>query len=74
MSVFDGLDSKAVAELAREDFCAARDSRQEIELRKLGHYKLYRLWRDELPDGGKGDDAPFQWSKLSVPIVFARRA
>jgi hypothetical protein len=69
--VFDGMTNEQIAEMAREDFSAARRSRQETEERKLDHYRLYRLFRKELRDGGKGDsNGPFQWSRLSVPIVF----
>lgn len=69
--VFEGLNRQQVAEMAREDFAAARQSRKETEERKLDHYRLYRLFRKELKQGGRGDsNGPFQWSRLSVPIVF----
>jgi hypothetical protein len=70
--IFDGLDDKAVAELCREDFSAARQSRIEIEQRKLEDYRLYRRWRKELDEGGRGErtNGPFGWSRLTVPLVF----
>lgn len=69
--VFDGMTNEQIAEMAREDFHAARESRMETEERKLDHYRLYRLFRKELKEGGRGNsNGPFQWSRLSVPIVF----
>lgn len=72
MSYFDGLDDKQVAELVREDFSAARRSRAEIEQRKLETLRLYRRFRKELSEGGKGltTNGPFGWSRLSDPLIY----
>lgn len=71
--IFDGLSNREVMEMAREDFRAARDSRQDVEQRKLRDYKLYRRFREEVaPTGGRDEDdrGPFGWSKLTIPLVF----
>lgn len=69
--VFDGLKPGDIATMALDDFHAARESRRDVEERKLDAYRLYRLFRKELREGGRGDaDGPFGWSRLSSPIVF----
>lgn len=70
--IFDGLTDQQVAEMAREDFTAARESRMEIEERKLETYRLYRRFRKELTGGGKTPKAngSFGWSRLTDPILF----
>ncbi|HKY59412.1 MAG TPA: hypothetical protein VJP59_00225 [Gemmatimonadota bacterium] len=71
--IFDGLSNQDVLDMAREDWRAARESRRDIEQRKLRDYKLYRRWREDVfPSGGTDPDdtGPHGWSKITVPLVF----
>jgi hypothetical protein len=71
--IFDGLSNDDVLEMARADWRAARESRREVEQRKLRDYKLYRRFREDVrPQGGKdaNDRGPHGWSKVTVPLVF----
>lgn len=71
--IFEGLSNDQVLEMAREDWRAARESRREVEARKMRDYKLYRRFRDDVaPMGGKDADdrGPHGWSKVTVPLVF----
>lgn len=68
-------DRDEIAEIAREDLRAARDSRREIEKTKLRSYKAYETWSDKVLGGGKdsetdGGRGEFGWSKITVPMLY----
>lgn len=55
-----------------DDWFAARDSKQQLEERRIRDYKLFRRFREDVK-GSSFEEAvagPFGWSKLTVPIIF----
>lgn len=73
------LTDEELAAVCGADFRAARQTRQELEGRKLAGYQLYRAWDEQTrPKGGQfaqqhGQTSPrgqFNWSRLTVPLGF----
>lgn len=68
-----GMSEDQITEMVREDWRSARQTReQQLDEAKLRLLRLYRGFRSELAEGGKGKDAkgPFGWSKVSANIPF----
>lgn len=73
------LADRELANLAQWDFLTAEQARVDTRDRKLSYYQLYRNYRDDVTGGGQweggqqiqgGQRGPFNWSRLSVPVVF----
>lgn len=67
-----GMKATALLEMAQEDWQAARNTRAHVEDAKIRALKNYSMYRDDVPGGGKdgpGENGPFGWSKVTVPII-----
>lgn len=73
MGFLTDLTDSQVAEMARDDYRNASESRRELEDRKVRDYRLYRKFSTTVSPGGgfkDGDRGPFGWSKVQTPLVY----
>jgi hypothetical protein len=69
------LSDTELGQAVQQDYQAAWSTREDVVIRKMDHYALYRAYRSDTSDANAGRSdknaiGPFNWSRLTIPFAY----